>query len=156
MLLALVILLFSIPLSAHADGKVNKQAEQEILERSLGKVILNADLHTRYEYSDTNPFGNAQAFVEFKKQYQKNIKNISVNLRVNYFWSALWHLGLQGGQLSQFEELVAMDCLDEFIEKLEQYVKIETNMQRNKTRLHLSSIVLDDLKRLKQIKWQFR
>lgn len=140
-----IVSLASFGVSADGDRRL---AEIDTLELSVGKVILSVDSYLRYDHSDTNPFGIAQAFVTFKEEYQKNIKTLSVDHRVNYFWAGLWHLGLQGGYLTEFEELVLRDCANEFIKKLEHYVQIDEKLQRNKTRLMLSKIVLNDLKRL--------
>ena len=128
----------------------DKLAEASILEKSVGKVVLSVDSYLRYDHSETNPFGIAQAFLIFRDEYHKNIKTLSVENRVSYFWAALWHLSLQGGYLTEFEELVLNDCVDEFIEKLSHYVGIEEKLQRDKTRLALSNIVFNDLKILKE------
>ncbi len=122
------------------------------LETSVGKVLLSFNSHVRYDYSKSNPFGIAEPFSLFKKEYDENIKNLPVDYRVDYFWFALWYMGLQGGFMTEFQDMVAKDCLDEFVNKLEQFVSVESNLQRNKTRLRISKLVLNDLKRAKKIK----
>ncbi|WP_308366730.1 MULTISPECIES: hypothetical protein [unclassified Microbulbifer] len=130
-------------------GEGKSPTEMSTLQSSIGKVILSADSYLRYDHSDTNPFGISQAFVIFKDEHQKNIKTLPVDQRVDYFWAGLWHLGLQGGYLTEFVELVSLDCADEFIKKLERYVKMEEKLQRNRTRLAIAKTILNNLKRLR-------
>jgi len=144
----LIVILILISSNASAGGS-DEFIEASILERSVGKIVLSVDSYLRYDHSETNPFGIAQAFVTFRDEYNKNIKPLSVENRVNYFWAGLWHLSLQGGYLTEFEELVVNDCANEFVEKLSHYVGIEEKLKRDKTRLALSKIILSDLKRLK-------
>jgi len=135
--------------SLSAEGS-KKDYEQEAVGSSVGKIILLNDSLVRYEKSPTNPLGAAEAFLLFKSEYENKIKKLSVESRMNFFWSIMWHISLGGGYMEEFQEIVFDDCGDFFVEKLEKYVEIEREVKRSKSRLYLSERVLADLVAMKK------
>ncbi len=130
----------------------NENIFSNTVSLSVGKIISLSDAYHRYEYSDTNPFGEAQAFILFEEEYKKNIKSIPVEYRVKFFWSILWHLDLQGDHLTEFLKIIEEDCYKHFTDKLTFYIEREEKITRNKYRLKLSKGVLTSLERIHSFK----
>ena len=122
--------------------------EATVVQNSIGKLLLSHDEKYSYQ-NDLNPFGSAVIFDEFIEVYNKNIKGLKKEERLKFFWSAMWHLDFDGHYMFQFQKLILDDCGEEFIKKLEDYIKKETELQRNKTRLYLSEKVLAGLNSIK-------
>jgi len=123
--------------------------EKLVVEQSIGRLVVSHDEKFSYQY-DQNHFGLAKLAGDFRDTYYKNIQQLEVKYRIQYFWAAMWHLGFSGGEMGAFQELVLTDCGDEFIQKLEGYVAKETELNRSKRRLQLSKRVLFGLKKLQQ------
>jgi len=128
-------------------AKAEQLSENDILANSLGRLIIEHDQRHSYE-NGLNPFGSAISYDEFVKIYQSDIQKLKINLRIKYFWSAMWHLSFDGHSMGQFQMLVLKDCGDEFIQKLDEYVAKETELKRDKGKLYLSNKVLLGMKRL--------
>lgn len=120
----------------------------DILKKNIGELVLSHNKKFSYE-NDKNPFGGDIVFSEFKGIYQKNIKKLDERYRVNFFWFAMWHLDFDGHAMLEFQKLIKKDCGNAFIEKLERYIKVESQLNRNKSRLFLSKKVFEGLRLLK-------
>lgn len=140
----LFVLVVGALLGCSSNGKT-------VLQRSIGELIISHD--TRYSYQEgSNPFGSTINFDEFVKIYRKDIEKLKVDLRIQYFWFGMWHLGFGGHNMYQFQELIIHDCGDEFIQRLDEYITTESELKRDKNRLYLSGKVLQGLKNLKLVK----
>lgn len=142
MIKILLIVLFT---STQLIYNVAFSGDTKVLESSIGKLLIFHDQKFSYQ-NDLNPFGSAIMYDEFVATYKDNIKGLKLEERVNFFWFAMWHLDFDGHSMEQFQMLITNDCGDNFIERLEQYVKKESELKRNKTRLYLSKKVLSGLK----------
>ena len=123
-------------------------AQETLLENSIGKLVL---LHNKmFAYTkDKNPFGSAKVFVEFQSMYEQHIKHLDTEERVNYFWFGMWHLDFDGHYMMQFQRMIHKDCKEAFVERLNHYIQVESELDRNKSRLFLSQQVLKGIKLLK-------
>lgn len=136
----LFVIMFS--LCTYAGGK--DVSEDVVYAASLGQVMNEYDKFA-IDQNRKSPFGIAKVFSEFKKQYNDSVRNLSVEYRVRYFTSFLWHTFPQGGYLTEFEEIVLEDCPDEFLAKIN--IIIETNTRDNDIkRIGLMRGVAQDLK----------
>ena len=120
-----------------------------LVEKNIGNLILFSDNQYSYQV-DLNPFGSAKVYDEFQRIYNKDIKGLPEADRINFLWSSMWHLGFDGHYMEQFQEIVFLDCGDEFVSRLEKYINNESELKRNKTKLHLSKKVLEGLRLVKK------
>ena len=122
-----------------------------VLERTIGELLLSHDQKLSYK---NGPVAFSVQIVsnDFFEAYDSRIKGLPVEDRVNFLWFAMWHLDFDGHLMMQFEELVVEDCAEQFISRLEKYIKTESKLQHDKDRLHLSKMVLVGIKQIKDIK----
>ena len=133
------------------EGVIASPSNTEIIERSIGKLLLSHDQKFSYQ-NDLNPFGSAILYDELVKLFNSDIKSLPKEERVNFLWSAMWHLSFDGHVMMQFQMLVAEDCGELFVSRLQKYIEIESELQRSKSRLYLSQKVLSGIKAIMSIK----
>lgn len=123
--------------------------EKAVLERTIGELLLSYDQKSSYQ---NGPVGFAGQIIsnEFFEAYNTKIKGMSVEDRVSFLWFAMSHLHFDGHLMMMFEKLVEEDCGDQFIARLEKYIKIESELQRDKRLLHLSKKVLVGIKDIRE------
>lgn len=119
-----------------------------LINESLGKLLLLHDFKYSYQ-KDLNPFGGAEIYDEFVRQYDKKISKLPKKIQVDYLWSVMWHMDFDGHYMYQFQQLVMKDCGPEFIARLEGYIEKESKLNRNKTKFYLSKQVLAGLNLIK-------
>jgi hypothetical protein len=134
-----LIVLFSLSISVCASS-----ANRDILESSVGKILLSHDKMFRYASEDSG-FNHVVLYDEFSNIYKENIQSLAIGERIEYFWFAMWHLNFDGHIMMQFQELLIKDCGNEFILKLKDYIDKESVLIRNKSRLKYSKKVLREL-----------
>ena len=137
----LMVALIQIPLAYSSSY-------DELLESSVGKLLLLHDKKHSYQV-DLNSFGSAEVYKEFLEIYNREIKSLPKDYRINYFWAGMWHFGFDGHYMSEFQELIMQDCGKEFIDRLQEYVNKEKKLKRYKSRLYLSEKVLEGLKMIR-------
>jgi hypothetical protein len=120
------------------------RVESNAAEVSIGKLVSAHDRERRYDKGDGS-FGSSMIFAQLEKEYRVNVQTLPLDARVDFFWSSMWHLGFDGDEMAQFQDLLLADCGDAFIGKLEAYVAREKEFRRNASRLHLSEMVLKAL-----------
>ena len=141
----LVTLLFVL---AHV-GHVFASDDKFMVQNSVGKLVLFHD--SKYSYQkDLNSLGSVEVFRELLKVYDKNIKNLPIPRRVDFFWSSMWHLELDGHSMVEFQKLVMKDCGEAFMKRLQIYIDKESELKRNKLRLSLSRKVLLGMKLIQE------
>ncbi len=117
-----------LPVSAHSsESKFD-------IEKGMGQLIFLHDRLTSYEEGD-NSLGVAEVFILFKKQYMKNIRHLSEEKRIDYFWSALWHLRFDGHYMGEFLDIVHEDSGSAFLKKLDHFIEKERELDRSISRL---------------------
>jgi hypothetical protein len=114
---------------------------EETVNRSIGALLVTHDQMNRHEGGPT-AFAGKKLYQEFIRAYESDIKELPEEERFRFLWAAMWHLGFDGHLMEEFQQLVLADCGDLFAERLVSYVKAESELQRNKTRLYLSEKVL--------------
>jgi len=119
---------------------------EEIVDRSIGALLISHDAMFRHDGGPA-AFAGEKLYQQFRKAYEAEIKGLALEERFRFLWAAMWHLGFDGHAMEEFQELVLKDCGDLFIERLENYVKAESELQRDKSRLHLSQKVLAGMKK---------
>lgn len=130
------------------EGAHAAEPSRNIIEESIGYLVLSHS--DKYSYkNDLNDFGAAILFDEFLKIYQTNIENLDLDKRIDFLWSAMWHLEFDGHYMEEFQKIVYLDCGESFIKRLEVYIQNESKLKRNGSRLYLSKKVLAGLKLLK-------
>ena len=141
-------------LLSQCGNAIASPKERAILERAIGELLLSHDQKLSYQ---NGPVGFAGQIIsnEFFEAYDTRIKGMPVEDRVNFLWFAMWHLGFDGHLMMEFEKLVEKDCRDQFIERLEKYIKTESKLKHSKDRLHLSKKVLVGIKHIKEMRKKY-
>ncbi|MES9969874.1 MAG: hypothetical protein ABW092_07540 [Candidatus Thiodiazotropha sp.] len=139
-----------LALLIHCGCATASTTDGSVVEQKIGQLIISHDQMFSYE-NDDNPFGSTMLYDQFVKVFNSDIKLLSKDDQVRFLWSAMWHLDFDGHSMMQFQTIIAQNCGEEFIEKLEGYVKIENELQRNKSRLHLSEKVLFGIKKIMEL-----
>jgi hypothetical protein len=139
--LAVILLLTVLQIGcAHASD------DREILERSVGKLILMHDYAFSYEDS-LNPFADGPIAHEAAYIYEKEIKHLSEKSKVQYFWVLITHFGFfLSSEDRAIKVQILRDCGPAFFRKLEKYIKTEEEMQRDDGQLDRAKKVLRELK----------
>ncbi|WP_368457149.1 hypothetical protein [Microbulbifer sp. TYP-18] len=130
---------------SYADETDRESSANKVVENAVGRIILTADAYSRYDYSETNPFGVAKAFIMFRDIYEQEIRQLAPRLRTDFIWSVMWHLDLAGGYLTEFIEIISEDDTSFFENKLKRYIAIEEKLLRHRTKLTKSKIILHGL-----------
>jgi len=139
--LALVLLLIMLQ-----NGYAFAADNREILERSIGKLILMSDSVYSYEHGDS-PFGDSKTAHEAAVLYEKHIRHLPEKSRVDYFWALMWHFSFVfTSEFVLFADPILRDCGPAFLKKLEKYIEKEENIQRNERKLQIAKNFLRDLK----------
>ena len=95
----------------------------EKLERSIGKIVRLANKARSYEENGMHAFwGDGEVWTLFFEEYEKNVKNLPIESRVEYFWFGMWFLKLGAGPSEQFTELVSRECPEEYSRKLKHFI----------------------------------
>ena len=129
------LLIATIVLLSQCESTIASTHDPTIVKRSIGQLLLSHDQKFSYQ-KDDNPFGSTILYDEFVKVFNNEIKTLPTEDRVNFLWAAMWHLDFDGHSMMQFQMLVAENCGDAFVSRLETYVAKESELKRNKTRLY--------------------
>lgn len=67
-------------------------------------------------------WGDGEVWTFFFEEYEKNVKNLPVESRVEYLWFGMWFLELGADPGVQFTEIVIRDCPEEYSKKLRHFI----------------------------------
>ncbi len=139
--LSLIIVSFALQVAC-ASSLIENEG---VVERSVGALLISHDRKYSHD-GGVNEFAGPMLYEEFQQVYDSKIRPLPEEERLQFLWAAMWHFGFDGHLMEEFQELVLDDCGDQFIDRLQRYVEVETELQRNKPRLYLSEKVLAGLK----------
>ena len=138
---SLALALFALQTACVSPSRSN----EEVVDRSIGALLISHDRKFSHDGGPT-AFAGEELYEEFQRVYESKIRPLPDAERLRFLWAAMWHLGFDGHPMEEFQRLVLDDCGDIFVDRLERYVKAESELQRDKSRLHLSMKVLAGLK----------
>ena len=139
--LSLVIVLFSLQVACGSRFV----GSEGVVDRSVGALLISHDRMYSHD-GGVNELAGPMLYEEFQEIYDSKIRPLPEGELLRFLWSAMWHFCFDGHLMEEFQELVLDDCGDLFIDRLERYVEVESELQRNKSRLYLSEKVLAGLK----------
>jgi hypothetical protein len=123
-------------------------SEEKRLQRSIGSLLLYRDETFSYRKAEPTRMEHLMVFDAFRETYRDDIKDLSEEYRVQFFWTALWHIRFDGHTMHEFQRLVLEDCGDSFVKLTERYVSLASNIKSDKRHHFLMKAVLRDLTRL--------
>ncbi|WP_444930503.1 hypothetical protein ACJJIF_01565 [Microbulbifer sp. SSSA002] len=121
------------------------EEDRYIAEYSLGRLIFYHDQLVSYKDGGTNPFGTDKVYFEFEKEFEKAIRHLPENIRVDFLLSVFWHLGFHSSNQVEFQKLILSDCPEAFKERLKIFIDKESHLLRNERRLSRAKSLLNGL-----------
>ncbi|MCB1591094.1 MAG: hypothetical protein KDI90_01455 [Alphaproteobacteria bacterium] len=141
LILGFFLLLPITPQSALANQK--DRAHTDRLEQSIGKIVRIANRDRSYQENSAHAyFGDGRTWAAFFDEYEKNIKNLPVDNRVEYLWFGMWFLKFGANPGEEFTETVAKDCPEEFTLKLKKFITKHREVEGDPKVIHFAEKIL--------------
>lgn len=130
----------------------SRQEQEKILRQTIGDLIINVDNIYSHRYED-NAFGSGPLTMVFQKHYDERIRDLPQDMRIEYFWAAMWHLEFQNGTMGFFVDLIVTDdCVDAYLSRLSTFIKKQKSLDRKHHLLqaeHVHYWITETLRRIK-------
>lgn len=140
-LFLLILIAPQIALAEQADPK-----SLERLQMSIGSIVLEANRSRSYQDDLSQAgFGDGKTWAVFFDEYEKNIRDLPIDSRVEYLWFGMWFLKFGSHTGEKFTETVARDCPYEFTLKLRNFIDSHRGVNGDPKDIYLAEKILGSI-----------